>query len=70
MPSANMPEFTEADVALLISAVTQALQHLHDANERQGGDQEFMNYGRRYSLLLDKLNAIGRRSQNDADKGA
>jgi hypothetical protein len=55
----NLPEFTESDVALLVSVVEQALQRLRDANERRGGnDPELLEYGRRYSVLLQKLHAI------------
>ena len=56
----TLPAFTQDDVKLLITAVEQALKHLRDANERQGGnDAELLEYGRRYSLLLEKLTQIG-----------
>jgi len=56
---APLPEFTQSDVALLISAVEQALQHLRAANEREGGnDEELVDYGRRYSMILEKLKAV------------
>ncbi len=55
----GLPEFDKHDVALLVSAVEQALERLRDANERQGGsDSELLEYGRRYSLVLEKLNAV------------
>lgn len=57
--NSTLPEFSRNDVALLVSAVEQALKRLHDANERAGGnDPEMLDYGRRYSLLLEKLNAV------------
>lgn len=55
----RLPEFTQSDVALLVSAVEQALAHLRAANEREGGnDSELLDYGRRYSILLEKLQAV------------
>lgn len=67
--SLAVPEFDVHDVALLISAVEQALQRLHDANERKGGsDAELIEYGRRYSLLLEKLNLLRGKGQT-ADRG-
>ena len=44
------------DVALLITAVPKALERLRSANEAHGGsDAEFLEYGRRYSVILQKL---------------
>jgi hypothetical protein len=57
--TADLPAFAEDEVALLISAVEKALENLRDANERQGGDDpELIDYGRRYSIVLQKLNAV------------
>jgi hypothetical protein len=59
----QFPSFDPDEVALLVSAVEQSLRHLRDANQRTGGDDpELIEYGRRYSVVLQKLNAIaGRR---------
>ena len=55
----DFPSFEESDVALLISAVERSLQHLREANEQLGGqDKELIEYGRRYSLILQKLQAV------------
>lgn len=55
----NLPSFEREEVALLVSAVEQALEHLRQANERVGGnDPELLQYGRRYAVLLQKLNAV------------
>ena len=57
-----LPVFEPQDTALLISAVEKALRDLHDANERAGGnDPEMLEYGRRYALILQKLNAVVQR---------
>jgi hypothetical protein len=56
---AELPSFDTQDVALLVSAVERALEHLRLANEKlDGGDPELLEYGRRYSLILQKLQAI------------
>ncbi|MDX2150022.1 MAG: hypothetical protein SFV54_04755 [Bryobacteraceae bacterium] len=56
-----IPDFTESDVALLVTAVRQALERLRDANERAGGsDPELIEYGVRYSRLLEKLEVVVR----------
>ncbi len=58
----NLPEFEPADVALLVSAVEKALRDLRQANEKLGGnDVEMLEYGKRYALLLQKLNAVANR---------
>lgn len=58
----ELPAFEPGDVALLISAVEKALRDLRDANERMGGnDAELLDYGRRYSIILGKLNAVAGR---------
>ena len=54
-----IPSFEREEVALLVSAVERALEHLRQANERVGGnDPELMEYGRRYAIVLQKLNAV------------
>ena len=54
-----IPSFEREEVALLVSAVEQSLEHLRQANERMGGnDREMLEYGRRYAVILQKLNAI------------
>lgn len=54
-----MPSFERDEVALLVSAVEKALEHLRQANERVGGnDPELLEYGRRYAVILQKLNAV------------
>lgn len=53
------PSFEPDEVAILISAVEQALKTLYQANERRGGDDaELIEYGRRYSVVLQKLQAV------------
>ncbi len=53
------PSFGPDEVGLLVSAVEQSLRHLREANERVGGnDAELVEYGRRYSMVLQKLEAI------------
>ncbi len=54
-----VPAFESDEVALLVSAVEKTLEHLREANERVGGnDGELMDYGRRYAIILQKLNTI------------
>jgi hypothetical protein len=54
-----IPSFEREEVALLVSAVEKALEHLRQANERMGGhDPELIEYGRRYAVILQKLNAV------------
>ena len=54
-----IPSFEREEVALLVSAVEKALEHLRQANERSGGnDPELLEYGRRYAVILQKLNAV------------
>lgn len=56
---AQFPEFNEREVALLVSSVERSLHHLRDANERVGGnDAELIDYGRQYSVILEKLQSI------------
>ena len=53
------PSFDAGEVQLLISAVTDALEHLKNANEKLGGsDPEMIEAGRRYAVVLQKLQAI------------
>ena len=55
----SIPSFEREDVGLLVSAVEKALEHLRQANERVGGnDPELIEYGRRYAVILQKLNAV------------
>lgn len=55
----QLPQFEQDEVALLISAVEKSLQRLKKANEARGGnDPEFLEYGRRYSVILQKLQAV------------
>ena len=59
MMNLPIPSFEPDEVALLVSAVERALQHLKQANEKRGGnDPELIEYGRRYSVLLQKLTAV------------
>ena len=56
---AEFPAFNEDEVKLLISSVEQSLRHLRDANERVGGnDPELIVYGKHYSIILEKLQAV------------
>jgi hypothetical protein len=58
---ASIPSFDASEVELLVSAVEKTLEHLRAANERLGGnDPEMMETGRRYAILLQKLQAITR----------
>ena len=55
----ELPTFDQGEVALLVSAVEQALERLRNANERVGGnDRELLEYGRRYSVVLQKLQTV------------
>jgi hypothetical protein len=55
----TLPSFENDEVALLISAVEKSLERLYKANERVGGnDAELIEYGRRYSVILQKLQAV------------
>jgi hypothetical protein len=57
----TLPSFENDEVALLISAVEKSLERLYKANERVGGnDAELLEYGRRYSVILQKLQAVHR----------
>jgi hypothetical protein len=59
----ELPAFNVDEVALLVSSVEQSLRHLRDANERVGGDDpELIDYGKRYSLILEKVQAVLHRS--------
>ena len=59
---APVPSFEPDEVELLVSAVENALKQLRDANERIGGnDAQMLEYGRRYSLILQKLYAVVKR---------
>ncbi len=54
-----MPSFNYEEVELLLTAVERTLQHLRDANEREGGsDSELIAAGQRYAVLLHKLQAV------------
>jgi hypothetical protein len=58
----TIPNFDAGEVELLVSAVQKTLQHLREANERLGGnDAEVMEAGRRYAVLLQKLQTIASR---------
>jgi hypothetical protein len=60
---ADFPAFNESEVTLLVTSVEQSLRHLRDANERVGGnDSELIDYGKQYSIILEKLQAILNRS--------
>jgi hypothetical protein len=55
----DFPQFDIDEVALLITAVQKALERLKRANEARGGnDPEFLEYGRRYSVILQKLESV------------
>lgn len=54
-----IPSFDADEVELLVSAVQKTLEHLREANERLGGnDANLMDAGRRYAILLQKLQAV------------
>ena len=54
-----LPQFDSDEVELLISAVQKSLERLKRANEARGGsDPEFIEYGRRYSMILQKLESV------------
>ncbi|HEX4168522.1 MAG TPA: hypothetical protein VHZ55_23920 [Bryobacteraceae bacterium] len=58
----SLPSFDADEVELLASAVEKTLEHLREANERLGGnDAELMQTGRRYAILLQKLQAVTNR---------
>ena len=55
----EFPQFDIEEVALLITAVQKALERLKRANDARGGnDPEFLEYGRRYSVILQKLESV------------
>ena len=55
----SIPSFDPGEVKLLVSAVEKTLEHLRDANERLGGnDRELIETGRRYAILLQKLQQV------------
>ena len=55
----GIPSFSAADVQLLADSVRKTLEHLREANERLGGnDAQMVEAGQRYSILLEKLQAI------------
>ena len=55
----ELPQFEKDEVALLASAVEKALERLKRANEARGGnDPEFIEYGRRYVVILQKLRSV------------
>jgi hypothetical protein len=55
----TLPSFEQDEVALLISAVEKSLERLYAANERVGGnDAELLEYGRRYAVILQKLQSV------------
>lgn len=55
----TLPSFQPEEVRLLVSAVEMALERLYQANERMGGnDTELLEYGRHYSVILQKLQAV------------
>ncbi len=59
---ASFPSFDADEVELLASAVQKTLEHLREANERLGGnDAELLETGRRYAVLLQKLQAVTNR---------
>ena len=56
---APTPSFNAGEVELLVAAVQKTLEHLRAANERLGGnDPELMEVGRRYAVLLEKLQVM------------
>jgi hypothetical protein len=56
---APTPSFDAGEVELLVAAIQKTLEHLRQANERLGGnDAELMEAGRRYAILLEKLQVI------------
>jgi len=58
-----IPSFDPDEVELLVSAVEKTLEHLREANERLGGnDAELLRVGRRYAVLLEKLQAVTNRT--------
>ncbi len=55
----GIPSFSAADVELLADSVRKTLAHLREASERLGGrDAQIIEAGQRYSILLEKLQAI------------
>jgi hypothetical protein len=53
------PSFDPDEVELLIEAVQKVLAHLKQGNEQLGGnDAEILEAGRRYAVILQKLEAV------------
>jgi hypothetical protein len=54
-----LPSFDSEEVELLVAAVQKSLEHLRQANEHLGGnDAQILETGRRYALILQKLQAV------------
>ena len=51
-----LPSFDPEEVELLIGAVQETLEHLRQANERN--DREMLETGRRYAVVLQKLETV------------
>jgi hypothetical protein len=57
-----LPSFDPEEVELLVAAVQKTLEHLRQANERlPGDDPEILETGRRYAVILQKLQAVTNR---------
>jgi hypothetical protein len=62
----GIPSFERDQAALLVSAVQTTLEYLREANQRAGGnDNELIEYGRRYAVLLQKLEAVANTCMRD-----
>jgi hypothetical protein len=58
----QLPIFEPDEVALLVSSVEKSLERLYEASEKVGGnDAELLEYGKRYAILLEKLQTIANR---------
>ena len=59
LTNSDFPQFDMDEVALLITAIQKTLKQLKSANEARGGnDPEFLEYGQRYSVILQKLESV------------
>ena len=57
----QLPSFEPDEVALLVSSVEKSLERLYEANEKVGGnDAELLEYGKRYAIILEKLQTIAK----------
>lgn len=61
----DFPQFDFDEVALLVALFEKPLERLKRANETRGGtDPEFLEYSRRYSIILQKREFVAGHQQH------